>query len=226
MGLFTTKSNTNDKGDETFFFHTSNKALIIFSRNPELGKVKTRLARKTGDEIALKIYTFLIDHTAAITKNLKVDKYVYYSGSIGTNDQWDDTIYRKKSQHGDDLGMRMQLAFFDLFQEGYEKIIIIGCDMYDLDQPDLDTAFEALDTYEFVIGPAEDGGYYLLGMNRMTPELFSNKQWGQDTVLNDSLNDLKGEKVKLLSKRNDVDFYEDIQDIEAFQPFLKTIKTK
>jgi rSAM/selenodomain-associated transferase 1 len=226
MGLFTTNTNSHDTGDETFFFHSSNKALIIFTRNPELGKVKTRLAAKTGDEIALKIYKFLIDHTVEITKGLKVDKYVYYSDQVHDNDQWDDTIFRKRTQHGEDLGVRMQLAFHDLFREGYEHIIIVGSDIYDLSTEDINMAFDSLDSHDFVIGPAEDGGYYLLGMKQLKSELFMHKDWGHNTVFNDSLKDLIDEKVKVLPMRNDVDYYEDICDVEAFQPFLNEIKSR
>ena len=92
--------------------------------------------------------------------------------------------------------------------------------MYDLSQKDIEQAFAALDDHNFVIGPAEDGGYYLLGMNVLKPELFQHKEWGTETVLNDTLADLKEESVKLLETRNDVDYYEDIKGIEAFFPFL------
>ena len=114
-------------------------------------------------------------------------------------------------------------AFQDGFSRGYEKIIIIGSDMYDLDQADLEDAFRALSQNDFVVGPAEDGGYYLLGMKKLKPELFTNKDWGASTVLTDTLTDLKDEKKVLLETRNDVDYYEDIKDIDAFGPFLKNI---
>lgn len=226
MGLFTTKTNADHTGNETFFFHTSNKALIIFARNPELGKVKTRLAKVTGDETALKIYKFLIEHTVEITTALRVDKYVYYSDQIGLNDLWDETVYRKRLQCGGDLGIRMQFAFHDLFTEGYEQVVIIGTDIYDLSAEIISEAFDALYTHDAVVGPAEDGGYYLLGMKTLIPGVFSEKEWGTPTVLEDTLNSLKDKSVKLLSEMNDVDCYEDIQNVPAFLPFLKSMNSK
>ncbi len=196
--------------------------LIIFTRNPELGKVKTRLAATVGDASALDIYTFLLKHTVVITKELAVAKQVHYSVKIRENDLWDEAVFEKKQQHGDDLGARMLYAFQQGFKAGYQNIIIIGSDMLDLDQKDLEMAFSALKANDIVIGPAEDGGYYLLGMKQLKPEIFSNKKWGTGTVLKDTLKDLKSELVYSLPLKNDVDLYEDIKDNEAFRPFLKT----
>ncbi len=197
--------------------------LLIFTRNPELGKCKTRLAAKVGDHTALEIYTFLLEHTHNITKEVRAAKEVHYSEEIWENDIWGNTHYHKKAQQGKDLGERMLNAFNEGFEAGYENIIIIGSDMYDLSTDDLNAAFEELHKTDFVVGPAEDGGYYLLGMTKIKASLFKNKAWGTNTVLKSTLNDLKNESVKLLKIKNDVDLYEDIQYIEAFQPFLKNI---
>ena len=198
--------------------------LLIFTRNPELGKCKTRLAAKVGDNAALEIYKFLLKHTVSITQNLNVEKYVYYSESIWENDIWDNAVYQKKLQNGNDLGMRMKQAFLDGFDSGFEKIIIIGSDMYDLSQKNLEEVFAKLDGHDYVLGPAEDGGYYLLGMTSFKEELFHNKAWGTDTVLHSTLGDLKNENYFMLETKNDVDHYEDIKDIPVFQQFLKHIK--
>ncbi|WP_430906453.1 TIGR04282 family arsenosugar biosynthesis glycosyltransferase [Maribacter sp. 2-571] len=199
-------------------------ALIIFTRNPELGKGKRRLAATVGDHVALEIYTFLLRHTVDITKNLDVEKQVYYSEKIGANDLWDNVTFSKKVQSGATLGDRMSKAFADGFAAGYDKICIIGSDMFDMGQHDLEKAFRGLETHDFVIGPATDGGYYLLGMKKHTPTLFQNKSWGEQTVLKDTLSDLKNEKVHLLPEKNDVDTYEDIKDHPAFDTFLKNVK--
>ena len=178
--------------------------LIIFTRNPELGKVKTRLANGVGDKAALEIYKFLLRYTHSITQNLVVNKHVYYSGNIPETDIWEDENFSKKLQHGNDLGDRMQRAFKDGFDAGYEKVIIIGSDMYDLNSQDLYNAFSKLDLHDFVIGPAKDGGYYLLGMKRLKPEIFQHKSWGMSTVLEDTFRDLKGENLVLLEERDDI----------------------
>ncbi|QWX83165.1 TIGR04282 family arsenosugar biosynthesis glycosyltransferase [Cellulophaga sp. HaHaR_3_176] len=202
----------------------SKNLLLIFTRNPEFGKCKSRLANKVGKQTALDIYKFLLDHTVSITEKLESTKAVYYSEEIWDNDIWNNDIYQKKLQKGEDLGVRMKNAIEDGFNTGYNKIIVIGSDMFDLNQKDLELAFEKLNSSDFVIGPAEDGGYYLLGMKTLEPSLFTNKNWGTETVLKDTLDNLKNKKTEVLDTRNDVDYYEDIKDISAFKPFLKNIK--
>ena len=98
--------------------------ILIFTRNPELGKCKTRLAKTIGDENALTIYKMLLQHTATIVEQSPFDKAVYYSVKVRHNDLWDDTIYQKHQQHGDDLGQRMKNAFRNSFDKGYEKVLI------------------------------------------------------------------------------------------------------
>ncbi|MEZ2413329.1 TIGR04282 family arsenosugar biosynthesis glycosyltransferase [Muriicola sp. E247] len=195
--------------------------LLIFTRNPELGKCKTRLAASIGDESALAIYNFLLQHTVAVTLPLKVCKWVYYSDKIGVNDLWDEDKFHKELQTGDDLGERMANAFKAGFKAGYKRIIVIGSDLYDLSTDDLQQAFENLSTDDFVLGPAEDGGYYLLGMKRFFPDLFEGKNWGTPSVLKDTLADLEDKTFTLLPLKNDVDVLEDIEEIPAFQPFIK-----
>jgi len=195
--------------------------LLIFARNPILGKVKTRLAKSIGDENALEIYQQLLKHTVSVTKNLPVDKRVCYSESLVENDIWPDTVFQKQLQKGDDLGLRMQHAFHTAFEEGYQKVVIIGTDLLELQQAHLEKAFQKLDTCDFVFGPADDGGYYLMGMCALKPPLFVHKKWGTNSVLEDSMKDLFGEKICLLETLNDIDVVEDIIEIEAFKKYLK-----
>lgn len=217
-------SSTNTDSDNEmafdFYFPTSKKALIIFTRNPELGKVKTRLAKSVGDESALEIYKFLVQHTAEITKDLPVDKYVFYSEKIHRDDYWNPDIFRKKLQSGADLGERMENAFTEIFAMGYQMAIIIGCDMYDWEDNDLASAFNLLQQHKFIIGPATDGGYYLLGMKEPHPHLFHHKTWGGPLVFEQTLKDFATDDFAVLPERNDVDYFADIQDKEIFQQFL------
>lgn len=202
----------------------NNNLLIIFTRNPELGKVKTRLAVSVGDSSALEIYKFLLNHTVSITKKLNVNKQVHYSAKVRNNDLWDESVYTKKLQSGEDLGIKMNYAFQQGFEDGFNNIIIIGSDMYDMSQQDLEEAFLALQNHDYVIGPAKDGGYYLIGMKKLNPTLFRNKNWGTNTVLKDTLKNLKNESLKILPQLNDVDNYLDIKEIDVFQQFLKNTK--
>lgn len=200
--------------------------LIIFTRNIEFGKCKTRLARTVGPEIALNIYQFLVQHTAEICSGINSAKWVFYTEYPEKDDSFDDREFTKFTQHGDDLGARMQNAIEQGFADGYKKIIIIGSDIYDLVGEDLSAAFEQLDENKYVIGPAEDGGYYLLGMKSMNEEIFAAKPWGTAEVLKKTLKDLRSDDVQLLEIRNDVDIYDDIKDIPVFQKFLKDWKNE
>ncbi|WP_298782489.1 TIGR04282 family arsenosugar biosynthesis glycosyltransferase [uncultured Polaribacter sp.] len=199
----------------------SKNLLLIFTRNPELGKAKTRLAKTVGDETALEIYKFLLKKTRDISAKVASDKAVYYSVKVRENDIWDPKIYQKHQQIGEDLGIRMRNAFENGFKASYDKVMIIGSDLFDLTSEIIDDAFHQLENNDVVLGPAEDGGYYLLGMKSLEEKIFKNKDWGTATVRAKTLLDLKDKKVHLLKELNDVDVFEDIKDHHAFQQFLK-----
>ena len=223
MSVIVPQTNKKDKKTIHYQMVNSKNLLLIFTRNPIIGQCKTRLAATVGDKVALDIYRFLLNHTFAITNELPVHKQVYYSNEIWEDDIWDNSIFDKRLQQGSDLGERMANAFRNGFEDGFENIIIIGSDMYDLNMTDLKAAFNALAQNDFVIGPAEDGGYYLLGMRVYSETVFKNKNWGKEKVFQSTLDDLKDEKVYLLKSKNDIDIYDDVKHIEAFQPYLKNI---
>ena len=189
----------------------NNNLIIVFVRSPEIGKVKTRLARSIGDQSALNVYKTLLKHTAAVLRDLSFDKVVYFSEKIDNNDFWENSLFEKKLQKGADLGERMHHAFDTAFNKGYKKVLIIGSDLFDLTSSLITSAFEALETYDISIGPSLDGGYYLLGMKKLQPEVFKNKKWGTDSVLENTLQDLKKQKIKLLKALNDIDTLEDLK---------------
>ncbi len=165
--------------------------LIIFYRNPELGKVKTRLAASIGDEKALAIYLRLSAHTRDITENLEMDRSLYYSDFLDNEDNWPLANYKKEIQTGRDLGERMRNAFASGMELGYEKIVIIGTDCFELTSEIIMQSFERLDHHDAVIGPALDGGYYLLGMKKLIPEIFRNKAWSTESVCTETMKDLE-----------------------------------
>lgn len=220
MGILS-KNNTYSDQDQVanFYFPTSKSALIIFTRNPELGKCKTRLAKTIGKESALEIYKHLLKHTAETAKNVSVDRYVFYSEAIQKEDIWNSDFFKKKLQEGSDLGERMENAFSELFQLGYEKVLIIGSDLLDLNVQIISEGFQKLNKNNFVLGPAEDGGYYLFGMKKLHPKVFKNKAWGTESVCKDTLDDLQNEDVHLLEILNDIDTFEDIQGIESLKKY-------
>ena len=224
MGILSTNNTSSDNEmAKDFHFPTSKKALIIFTRNPELGKCKTRLAATIGDESALEIYKYLLQHTAKLSEKVKADKYVFYSESIKREDIWNATIFNKKLQQGNDLGERMENAFTELFELGYEKVIIIGSDLLDLSSDDVNEAFDFLNENDAVIGPAKDGGYYLLGMKNMHSKVFKHKKWGTSIVLENTLSDLKDSTISMLKELNDIDTFEDMKHYEQLKKFYKNI---
>lgn len=157
-------------------------ALIIFVKNALYGKVKTRIAATLGDAKALDIYRALVAHTHRITALLPHDKYVYYSDYVEADDVWNDT-FLKRQQQGADLGIRMKHAFQQVFNEGYKQVVIIGSDCLELDAIIIEQAFAALEINDAVIGPATDGGYYLLGLTTMHNRLFEHIAWSTNRVL-------------------------------------------
>ena len=204
---------------------SSSRALLIFTRNPVPGKCKTRLAAAIGEQAALNIYIYLLQHTASPCAGLPdVQKFVYFSESLGDGTIWDTDTFDYRLQQGADLGLRMQRAFEDAFKSGYREVIVIGSDLLELHTSDLERAFDLLSENEAVLGPAQDGGYYLLGLTKPIPGIFQNKAWGTKTVLKETLGDLRKFKTALLPERNDIDQYEDIEGNPVFEPFLKKTK--
>ncbi len=193
---------------------TNKNLLIIFTRNPELGKVKSRLAKDVGNETALAIYKDLLQHTHDIALDVDADKYLFYSESIHHNDMWSSAIFNKFKQNGNDLGIKMLNAFKEGFKAGYKNIAIIGSDILELNSNHISQAFKNIENNEVVIGPAVDGGYYLLGLSKLIEPLFKNKTWGTDTVLKSTVSDLAemNQNYKLLTELNDIDYVSDIKD--------------
>ena len=186
-------------------------ALIIFVRKPELGKIKTRLAKDLGDEKTLEVYKDLLQHTHDITIDLSCDKFIFYTDSVENNDIWENNLYNKYEQEGETLGDRMMQAFHYVFQAGYKKAVIIGSDCPSLSPTIIDEAFERLGNDDVVIGPSTDGGYYLLGMSKLIPELFQHKNWSTDTVLEYTIKDTVALKKQcsFLIELTDIDTIED-----------------
>ncbi len=181
--------------------------LIIFVRNPELGKVKTRLAATVGNERALDVYLKLLSATRQAALGVVCERHVFYAEHPDPKDDWDSAFFQKNEQTGSDLGERMRNAFAHVLGQGAGQAVIIGSDCPDLTSEILESAFDALQNHDVVIGPAEDGGYYLLGMNRLHPPFFTGKQWSTPTVLADTLADAEraGLTVAMLPTLNDLD---------------------
>lgn len=191
---------------------STNETLLIFVRNAEKGRVKTRLARTVGDDKALAVYNMLLTMTKSAVDPLEVNRQVWYDRHIANGDIWSGGTYGKKLQRGEDLGARMKSAFHHAFATGFEKVVIIGSDCPGLTHSLLRQAFRLLDECEVVIGPSRDGGYYLLGMTTYRPALFDRKKWSTSAVCRQTIHQLEEREIsyRLLPVLNDIDTEQDL----------------
>jgi uncharacterized protein len=189
------------------------RLLLILTKNPEAGHVKTRLAHTIGDDNALEIYEILRHHTAFVAEQVEADRMVFYSRFIPVSDLFITDNFTARMQEGDDLGERMLHAIKCGFGCGYHHVVLIGTDCYELKPTILEDAFSALDGSETVLGPATDGGFYLIGMNRAIPELFLDRQWSTPDVLQKSIAILQqlDTAYELLSELSDIDTFDDLK---------------
>lgn len=162
-------------------------AIVIFIKNPDLGEVKKRLAESVGAEIALEVYKKMLDHTQMITKSLSADKYLFYDKVAVANDSWPDDVYIKKLQRGADMATRLSNACKEIFDMGYEHVVIIGSDCLELDERIIRLAFRQLEHFDCVLGPTKDGGFYLIGTNQFNPEIFNLEKWGTPELTTQTL---------------------------------------
>ena len=197
----------------------SKKLLIIFVKNIKLAKVKTRLAKTVGNENAIKVYKALVEITEKVTSNMNIDKRIYFSDAIN-HKQWKNDF--KAVQKGSNLGERMSNAFQDGFDDGYTEIVLIGSDLPNITKNVIDRGFKSLKNKDVVFGPAEDGGYYLIGFSKFHKCVFENKAWSTSSLLEETLAELNQKKIEvsLIETLNDIDTFEDLQ---SYPKFLKLI---
>lgn len=189
---------------------------IIFIKNPQKGKVKTRLAADIGDNAAMEVYLELTRLTREAMMQVDCDRHVYYSTFVDDDDAWPLTHFHKHIQRGEDLGERMSHAFGKCFDHGASRVVIIGSDCAELTAAHVQRAFDALDAHDFVIGPANDGGYYLLGMKEYHPEVFEEITWSTHSVFADTLKNIQdlAMSVEVLEQLIDVDYLSDLEEVK------------
>ncbi len=186
--------------------------LLLFVKDPVPGKVKTRLGASIGHDQAVRVYQELLQYTREQAEQLAVDKIVWYGNDFPEEDLWSEVGYPRYEQVGANLGLRMLHAFELGFAQGYQRVVIIGSDCAMLTAEIIAEAFDQLETFDAVLGPATDGGYYLLGMKEPLPTVFQNKQWSTETVGTDTLRDFAeaGKSVFLLPLLSDIDTEADL----------------
>ncbi|PWH83479.1 glycosyltransferase [Algibacter marinivivus] len=194
----------------------SKALVIVFVKNIKLGKVKTRLAKTIGNQGAYDVYSELVKVTEQATENVSADKRIYFSDAV-VDTKWKNDS--KAVQHGIDLGERMKNAFQKGFEDGYDRIVLIGSDLPDITANHINKGLDVLKENEVVFGPAEDGGYYLIGLSKMNKSVFENKPWSQTDLLEETLQELNKKQVTFttLDTLNDIDTYEDLIASKFYQ---------
>jgi uncharacterized protein len=195
--------------------------LIIFTRYPEPGKAKTRLIPVLGTEGAANLHRLMAEWTIAnaisLQKKRQLSVAIYYTGSSQQVMQdWFGTDLIYHQQLDGDLGTKMSASFQTSFDLGIDKVVIIGTDCPKLKAEVIAKAFDELSGQDLVLGPAKDGGYYLIGLRRTIPELFNEIKWGTNTVFADTLAiaenlDLNIAVLPILA---DIDRPEDLLDLD------------
>ena len=191
-------------------------AVIIFIKNPVKGKVKTRLAATIGDDMALATYRKLLKHTLNIVEHVAADKFIFFSDSIDESIGYANTPVHKTVQSGNDLGEKMKKAFVQLFKSGYKRVSIIGTDCPGITANILEGTYSKLNNSDVVIGPANDGGYYLLGIKEMHSALFEKIAWSTSAVLQSTIERCNTNNLSysLLLALSDVDEEKDLVHLE------------
>lgn len=185
------------------------EVVLVFQKNAILGKVKTRLASGMGEARALEIYRHLTQSTYSVLEDMSAPVWTYFSDFIP--ETVNTSIAKSFVQEGHDLGERMANAFARSFELGMDKVVLIGTDCPTLQSHHLHEAFEALTHSDLVVGPATDGGYYLIGMKRRADYLFEGISWSTAEVLSQTLAVAKAHGLlpTLLEELSDIDTQED-----------------
>ena len=165
---------------------SSRDSLIVMLKFPEVGRVKTRLGDKIGNEEAARFYRYCAQLILTEVRNLSlnIDSYIYYTPRNKRKEvkDWVGSCFSLCAQDGGNLSTRLEKAFRKRFKAGAVKVIALATDVPDLATSDIEEAVCALDTSDLVIGPSTDGGYYLIGMTEFHEALFTSISWSTERV--------------------------------------------
>ncbi len=196
----------------------NDRCVIMFVKFPQKGKVKSRLAASLGDERALELYRcFVTDLLEMIGKSGYPLVLSFYPPEAEREMRgWLGDGYSYLAQQGSNIGERMRNAFETVFSRGYRSVLLMGSDSPDLTTEILDEAFSSLEEHHAVIGPAFDGGYYLIGFTReaFIPEVFRGISWSTEEVFRQTMNvfTATGRITHIMPPWRDIDT---INDLEA-----------
>jgi uncharacterized protein len=197
-------------------------ALVIMAKAPLAGQVKTRLLPTLSPERAARLAkALLVDQLNHVRQMESADLYLAFAPEEARllMEQLAPPLFGLFPQQGPDLGARMQGVFEKLFRAGYRNIVLIGSDLVAVPLRFFDQAYRYLESCQqrVILGPSRDGGYYLIGCNQPTPELFGEMRWSHDAVLTQTLAKLEGLKIahELLPGWLDVDTPDDVRALRT-----------
>jgi rSAM/selenodomain-associated transferase 1 len=194
-------------------------AVIIFAKYPQKGNVKTRLAKDRGEDFATEFYRTCAEHffSEVLKLNNKIFTpiiFCYGKTEVEMVSGWTGKEFMVKPQIHGELGDRMSASFREIFSKDFSKAVIIGTDVPDINSNLINAAAAKLDEHDIVIGPSSDGGYYLLGMKRLLPEIFKDIEWSTSLVLQKTLDKIRllNLTVGLLDELIDIDTEHDLNN--------------
>jgi rSAM/selenodomain-associated transferase 1 len=195
------------------------RGLLFFIKNPEGGKVKTRLASALGEEQAVKLYKrFMLEMLSSLNRGTFLFYLCFYPGdSLENLKKWLGEEYLYMPQYGGDLGERMENCFMEAFAMNFKRVVLIGSDIPDLPLEFIEEAFTSLKEKDAVIGPSLDGGYYLIGFKDKTfsSKVFKGISWSTERVFEQTTKILEREglTVHSLKPLRDIDTIEDLRNL-------------
>jgi rSAM/selenodomain-associated transferase 1 len=203
------------------------EVVAVFARAPELGKVKSRLCPPLTADEALALHRALVADTLIhvgrverpnLSRMLLLSQPLRHPDDLEIPKEWTVSI-----QPSGDLGERMASLFYTSFRRNIARLVLLGSDSPTLPVEVIYEAFDSLETSDVVLGPAEDGGYYLIGARRFVPEIFRNIPWGSGEVLNQTTAVLRelGLGFELLIPWYDIDRGEDLVKLHSEIAYLK-----
>jgi rSAM/selenodomain-associated transferase 1 len=193
------------------------RCLLFFVKNPERGKVKSRLAASIGVDSAVHVYKNMAVQMISTLKKGTFPLYICFFPKNAQKpiEHWLGKQYRYVPQKGKDLGERMRNGFVGGFAMGHKRVVLIGSDIPGLRIKYINEAFKSLKEMDAVIGPAYDGGYYLIGFKEKTfsPQVFEGIAWGTKNVFEETMRKLKRIRrvVHILPYQRDIDTVEDLK---------------
>jgi len=193
--------------------------LLVFVKAPVPGTVKTRLAATLGSAAACEAYETLVRHLLRQFRGFSSVSLCFTPDDQASRiEPWLETGWQSRPQGPGDLGDRLNRAFDEAFAQGAERVIALGSDCPYVTASDVRTAFRRLGGCDTLVGPATDGGYWLLGLKRSQPALFWGIPWSTDQVLGETLRRCKEAKLKI----DLMGILEDVDDLAAWQRFLSS----